>query len=92
MPEKEIVITSNPFEGAVQQVLAFVRDNGKGPESEMVLENAKRRFCIDEREEQIMQEAYENGKLRIWYYPIQKNLDCLNSQDYPGEPAGVRSE
>jgi hypothetical protein len=89
---KEIIITSNPFEGAVQQVLAFVRDNGKGPESEMVLENAKRRFCIDEREEQIMQEAYENGELRMWYYPIQINQNCLSNQDCPSAPARARSK
>jgi|GEM_PF-3267059 len=87
----ELIITTDPFEGAMQRMLAFVRENGKGSESEKVLEDVKKRFCKDAREEKIAEEAYETGELRIFYYPIPRETkNCSSNQDFPNMPARVR--
>jgi hypothetical protein len=81
MTEREILITTDPFVGAVNQVISFKKEHKEGKEAEEFLEMMKKRFCIDKREEQIMQEAYETGVLRIWYYPMileSRNYDFPN--------------
>lgn len=77
----ELQITSEPFEGAIRQMLTLINEKGRGPETEEVLETIKRRFCIDAREQQIAQEAYETGELRMFYYQIESS---------PSTPARAR--
>jgi hypothetical protein len=68
---KELVVTTNPFEGAVNQMLAFIKENGRGPEALKVLENVKRRFCINRQEEEAAQRAYETGKLQMDHIHVE---------------------
>lgn len=67
----EFFITSEPFEGAINQLLALINEKGRGPEAKEALETIKKRFCKDDREKIIAEEAYKTGKLRVWYYPSE---------------------